>query len=292
MRYAAIGLGLAISIITAPSAAQPPTVFSASGTSPGAISGAIGTFTSGLGQNNGDRLGTQFTGWRTIAWDEVPDNLSAPVSLPADYFNTAPLRRGAELAFAAGQAGSGFQVSARPGSEAGTPVSFGNINPLYVNEFAPYSNPRLFSPIGTNVTEVHFYLPGTKTRGLSRGFGAVFSDVDIVGSTTISYFGEGGTPLGTWSAEPVFGQRGYSFLGALFNTSIVSFVRIQAGTGALGSDPGFITTGPSLPPTRGTPTVDVVVMDDFYFAEPIPSPMSGAALLVAFGCSVALRRRS
>ena len=45
----------------------------------------------------------------------------------------------------------------------------------------PFSPNRLFAPIGSNVTEGFFSIPGT--NGIApaevRGFGAVFSDVDL-----------------------------------------------------------------------------------------------------------------
>ena len=77
-------------------------------------------------------------------------------------------------------------------------------NPAYETIFAPFSPVRLFSPIGSNVTHVEFFLPGSAGGLLAttRGFGAILSDVDLPdgsgpggkrgnrkASTLVEYFG-------------------------------------------------------------------------------------------------------
>src|SRR5437764_846208 len=67
---------------------------------------------------------------REINWDGVPDALSAPNNLPANFFNVNSPRG---VVFAT--PGTGFQVSANaPGA-----VEFANINPAYPSAFAPFS---------------------------------------------------------------------------------------------------------------------------------------------------------
>ena len=54
-------------------------------------------------------------------------------------------------------------------------------NPDYATIFQPFSPVRLFSPIGSTRTDVEFFVPGSG-GGLvatTRGFGAIFSDVDL-----------------------------------------------------------------------------------------------------------------
>ena len=50
-------------------------------------------------------------------------------------------------------------------------------NPTYANIFSPS---RLFTPVGSNITEALVFVPGTNgaVRATVSGFGAVFTDVD------------------------------------------------------------------------------------------------------------------
>src|SRR5205823_9023457 len=113
---------------------------------------------------------------REINWDAVPAGFSAPNNLPANFFNSnSP--RGAVFA----TPGSGFQVSgATTDAGAGQPAAanFGNIDPSYTTTFQPFSVQRLFTALGSNITDVNFFVAGTSTPGLVRGFGSIFSDVD------------------------------------------------------------------------------------------------------------------
>ncbi|MBI4788792.1 MAG: hypothetical protein HY782_17305 [Chloroflexi bacterium] len=201
------------------------------------------------GPENGGTPGSQPAGYRIITWDTVPDELAAPNNLPSDFFNaaTAPRARGAVLS----TPGGGVQVSAQPGNASGILPRFGHLNAQYAEIFKTYSPERLFSPVGSNIAELTFFVPGSQTRAVSRGFGAVYTDIDTE-HTAFEYFDAAGNSLGKFQA-PV-ANNGLSFLGVIFPNPIVYRVRIAYGTTPLGRFDGG--------------DVDVAVMDDFIYGEP------------------------
>ena len=203
------------------------------------------------GVDNGGEPGQQPTGFRSINWDGVPDDLAAPNFLPADFFNAAEAPRARGALFST--PGAGVQVSADSDNPSGSPVRFGHINPTYTDIFRAFSEERLFSPIDSNIVDLTFFVPGTTTAAAVTGFGAVYTDVDLA-HTAFEYFDVAGNSLGQF--EVPVADNGLSFLGVLFPEPIVYRVRIEYGTVALGPNDG-----------EG---VDVSVMDDFIYGEPQP----------------------
>lgn len=202
-----------------------------------------------LGANNPNVIGSFGTGRREINWDGVPDALSAPNNLPANFFNVNSPRG---VIFST--PGTGFQVSANAGI---APVRFGNINPTYSTIFQTFSPQRLFTALGSNITDVSFFIPGSNTPALTRGFGAVFTDVDLPNITSIQYFDRNNNSLGIFYVPNIPNAlTSASFLGVSFPTPIISRVRITSGNAALGLNDVF-------------PAIDVVVMDDFIYGEPV-----------------------
>lgn len=214
------------------------------------VAAAVDTFRDLLGEpNNGGTPGSQPSGRREINWDGVPDNLASPNFMPSDFFNdsVAPRARGALFT----TPGDGVQVSADDDNPDGAAVRFGNINPSYTDLFETFSPQRLFSPIGSNVVDMTFFVPGTDMPATVTGFGAVYTDVDFDDSS-FEFFDADGASLGAFSV-PV-NPGGLSFLGVVFADPIVARVRIAYGTTALGPDQSA--------------GVDVAVMDDFFYGEP------------------------
>jgi hypothetical protein len=156
--------------------------------------------------------------------------------------------------------GTGVEVSA---NAADGPVRFGNIDPNYPSLFQAFSQQKLFTPINSNIVDVSFFIPGSSDSALTRGFGAVFTDVDLPNTTSLTFFGATNQLLGTFFVPSALGDQTFSFLGVDFGTPEVSRVRITNGNVALA--PG------QLDP-------EVVVMDDFIYAEPVPGPIAGAGL--------------
>jgi hypothetical protein len=169
------------------------------------------------------------------------------------------------------------------GLSQATPAGLASLfaNPTYATTFSAFSPLRLFVPVGSNVTDVLFFLPGSNGAEAATvsGFGAIFSDVDLAGLTSISYFDPEGDLLYSRSVETGSVADGsLSFLGVFFNAGErIARVRIVTGNSALGPIDGG--------------SIDVVAMDDFLYSEPValstavPEP-STLALLVF--CALAL----
>ncbi len=222
----------------------------AKGANAAAIQSAVDSFRLALGSNNGIG-GTFSTGRREINWDGVPDNLSAPNLLPANFFNSNSPRG---VVFHT--SGNGFQVSAKAGNPTSTPLNFVNLNAGYGSVFTPFSPERLFVPLGSPVMDVYFFVPGSNVPATTNGFGAVFSDVDTAGAATLEFFDTGNNLLGKYSVPALSGSKTLSFLGVVFTSGEkVMRVRITSGMAAVG-----IGDSP--------PNADMVVMDDFIYGEP------------------------
>jgi hypothetical protein len=229
-------------------------VSTASGANAASIQATVDAFRTSLGTLNPNVAGSFPDGRREINWDGVPDTLSAPNNLPANFFNSnSP--RGVILS----TPGTGFQVSANAGIAA---VEFGNIDPNYPLLFAPFSPQRLFTALGGTITDVNFFVPGSPTPASTSAFGAVFSDVDSANVSSIQFFDLSNNSLGTFFVPNTTGNETFSFLGVQFDPGVrVGRARITSGNQILAA---------------GNVNLDLVVMDDFIFAEPqaVPEPVS------------------
>ena len=223
-----------------------PTVISGAG----AIEPLLEEYRALLGSDNGGAPGAQESGRREINWDAVPDEFAAPNALPSDFFNATedPRARGAIL----DTPGEHVAVSADRDNPDDAVVRFGDVNPSYADAFQTFSEERLFSPIGSNVVDLRFFVPGTLRKAVVRGFGAVYTDVDREETAAFEFFDRQDESLGSF-AVPV-SKEGLSFLGIAFPDPIVARVRIVYGNTELGPDDGG--------------QYDVAVMDDFIYGEP------------------------
>ena len=254
--FAGLGPAHAVEVVT-----------SASGANAAAILAAVTSFRNDLGTLNPNTAGSAGSGRREINWDGVPDALSAPNNLPANFFNVNSPRG---VVFAT--PGSGFQVSANAGA---APVEFGNLNPVFPSLFTTFSAQRLFTALGSNVLDVNFFIPGSTTPAATSAFGAVFTDVDVANATSLQFFDTANVSLGTFFAPAAAGDATLSFLGVRFSTGEqIGRVRITSGSGALTSPIADLG--------------DAVAMDDFIYAEPlaiaaIPEPANVVMLGVGLG---------
>lgn len=202
-------------------------------------------------------LGTQLNttpgaigGRREINWDGVAtDQLNQP--LPGNFFNTpganiSPARQKG-LVYSAGI--NNFQVSSD---------GFKHINAAAAESFAAFSGSHTFASVGSNLWEIGFQVPGQPVDATIRGFGLVFSDVDLPTSTFIEFF-NGNKSLGKFHA-PVHDANGnLSFLGVYFNKEKVSRVVVHH-QGNLAEGGQDVSAGGQK---------DLVVFDDFLFDEPV-----------------------
>jgi hypothetical protein len=247
-----VAIALAAIILSLPTITMAaPVVFEASGASPADIQDAVEDFRAFLGDLNPNVVGSFPDGRREINWDGVPDAFADPNDFPANFFNlNSP--RGAVFF-----TGMGFLVSADSDNPTNTPVRFGSIHGQFPKLFSTFSPQRLFTAIDSNITEVHFFVPGTSTAATVDGFGAVFTDVNSGNSTRIDYFDVNGALLFSQNVLPGPTNRGsLSFLGVGFDAGErVFLVRITSGNRILKN-----------------PARDVVVMDDFIYGEPQALP--------------------
>ena len=228
---------------TAPAPVPPEaTVFSATGM----IGATVNQFRAILGAANGGVAGEQPAGRREINWDgaaAIPFNNRN--DFPADFFNTT-VKAGAVFT----TPGTGFRNDS---------TLFSEINPTYPAQFLFFTASEIFAAVGSNQLDQLFRVAGQPTPALVRGFGIVFSDVDLAGKTTIQLFRQDGSSLGTYNAPVRSDEGGFSFVGVTFVDAIIARVRITLGTGALAANVNDVSAGG---------TADLVVLDNVIYGEP------------------------
>jgi hypothetical protein len=256
---------LAVSGTAQAQSVQPtPLVFQAAGPDAASIQSAVDAFRTSLGNNNLNNPGPLQKGRREINWDGGNPNIldtTAPVNPFLVFLNT----RGSQFKT------PGLGLSQAPpsgGPQGGLAVLFGN--PTYATTFRTFSASRLFTPVGSNITEASFSIPGTNGNAPAtvRGFGAVFTDVDQPdgsvalstarsnrrASTLIEYFGKDGRLLFSSSVAASPGDGNLSFFGIKFDDARIASVLIKTGD---------VAPGPNDDKHH-----DIVMMDDFIYGEP------------------------
>ena len=284
----ALGFPLIMTLVPVCEAAEPenpdgfvaPKVFQAAGPTASSIQSTVDAFRAALGEPNNANNPSQPTGRREINWDpdvpgtfppgQEPDEVwqirhttTRPVTPFNDFLNT----RGAQFTTPGEGLSQGPPAS---GPQGGLAVLFNN--PTYGPIFSTFSPFRLFTPVGSNITEALFFMPGTNGAAPAtvRGFGAVFTDVDQpdgsgplflpgnrAASTLIKYFGVDNKVLFSSFVPASPGDGSLSFFGIVFDDARITRVRIKTGDVAPGPD----DDGQN----------DIVVMDDFIYAEPVES---------------------
>jgi hypothetical protein len=245
-----------------------PIVVQGAGPTVASIQSCVDQYRATLGAPvNGNTPGSQPSGRREINWDGGSIN-NQTTTLSGNPFEGFLNTRGALFST---PDGTGFvQAPATadpilfpPGGLAGV---FNNSS--YGSIFTAFSARRLFSAIGSNVTDVQFFVPGGgNIPATVTGFGAVFTDVDLPdgsgpgqkrgnrkSSTLIEYFDANGQLLFSSFVPAAPGNGSLSFFGIVFPDPVIARVRITSGNAVPGADDAG--------------KQDVVMMDDFIYGEP------------------------
>ena len=262
--FGVLSILLAVSETAHAQGNQPkPLVFQAAGPDATSIQSAVDAFRTALGPNHGNNPGPLQKGRREINWDGGNPNIldtTAPVNPFLVFLNT----RGSQFK----TPGLGLsQAPASGGPQGGLVVLFSN--PTYATIFRPFSLSRLFTPVGSNITEASFSIPGTNGTAPSavRGFGAVFTGVDQPdganggrkqASTLIRYFDKDNKLIFTGFVPASPGDGSLSFFGIKFDDARIASVEIKTGD---------VAPGPNNDEHH-----DIVMMDDFIYGEPEALP--------------------
>jgi hypothetical protein len=261
-------------VLAAPAAWAGFITFESAGANAAAITPTRDAFRAAVGGGAVAGANGSFGGLRReINWDGVPNAFADPNPMPANFFNVNSPRG---VVFST--PGTGFMVSANAG--LATPTLFG-----FPNDFQTFSAQRLFTAVNSNITDVTFFDPGTMFAASTTAFAAIFVDAEVPDLSRIEFFDENNTLI--YSRNVLAGgNQGLSFVGGVANAGErISRVRITAGLNTIVSN-GVL----------GNPNDDVVVMDDFLYAEPtrqsVPEPSDVALFALALaGCIATLRRR-
>jgi len=245
----------------------PPAVFQAAGPNAASIQSVVDAYRAALGNPNNGNAGSLLTGHREINWDGA-GGVDTSTTPPANPFNVFLNTRGSQFTT------PGIGLSQAPpsgGAQGGLAVLFNN--PSYATIFRPFSNFRLFTPVGSNITDALFFVPGSggSIPASVSGFGAVFTDVDQPdgsgpgekhgnrgASTLVEFFGANGELLFSSFVPASPGDGNLSFFGVVFNDARITRVRI--------------TTGDTAPGPDDDRKNDIVMMDDFIYGEPHALP--------------------
>ena len=230
------------------------------------VTTALANFQAAIGgvSNNG-KASPQTGGFRTINWDGVKVDGTDSGGPP----NTTVIHTGDVVGIPLnrfqGQGVSFEEVYAVSNN------GFATVNTNAAGLFPAFSTPNTFAMFNDNTIDMSFVLPSTVTStpvpAAIRGFGAVFINAQIADSSSIEYF-SGDRSLGKFSVpvSPTAGDP--EFLGVLFSSPLVTRVQLILGTETLFTFNGQTTTGTTV----NDATHNLVVTDDFDYAEPVPLP--------------------
>jgi hypothetical protein len=246
----------------APQPAGASTTFTGAGGTnlAGGAFNAMSAFQAAIGgANNGATPSPQNGGFRTINWDGVllaaNDGTFTNQVINAHTVGI-PLNRFQER-------GMNFEEVYAVSDDG-----FTSVNPGVAGQFPAFSPAKTFAMFNDNSIDFNFVLPSVHganvpIQGVTRGFGAIFLDVETANTTSIEYF-SGTTSLGKFFV-PVGASGQPQFFGVLFQNAVVTNVSITLGNATLFSFDGTnVTSGPADAP----PGTDLAVTDDFVYPEP------------------------
>ena len=243
------GLLVVTGSLFAGSAWSAPTVFSGSGA--GATT-ALDAFRAAIGGVKNTAAAPQVGGRREINWDGVKldgTDLS-PTTVVVDPNTTVIID--------VDRCKSQGTLFADPYAVIGD--GFASVNPGSAGQFPAFSPKNTFVMQDPNAGQFDdpfigesFVLPGSTTAAGTRGFGAIFLDVEDAGSSSIEYFGRDANgnqiSLGTF-VVPIGADGEPQFLAVLFDRPVVTDVNLTVGTNACSTstEPG---SNPSEARTSG-----------------------------------------
>ncbi|XDA98811.1 hypothetical protein AB1M95_02595 [Sulfitobacter sp. LCG007] len=259
-RFSTILIALALS--ASPGVAA-PVIFSDAGPRAADIQDTVDAFRAEFSAlNTNTPTNEDPDGRREINWDGVPDSLSDPNDFPGDFFNGSTPGRARGIEFVATGDTEGFEVSSS--SASGVPILFDE-----PDEYSFFSPEKIFRPDDGATFDILFFDPtDQKTAATTRGFGAVFTGLELIDQVILSFYDIKGDLLAKEGVLPS-GLTNLSFLGVVFDDPLVA--RVSVGTGL-----AYVEDEP--------------VMDDFLYGEPVPvSPVPlPAGLLLGLTSMAAL----
>jgi hypothetical protein len=230
---------------------------------------ALANFEAAIGGAKNTAAAPQNGGFRVITWDGVKvdgtDNAAganSTVVIKAGHTVGIPLNRfqGSGVFFGAVYAVSNDGFADVNPSVGPSPIFPNGLFPA----FSPPNTFAMFNDNGIDFTFVPASSPFTgPVSAASRGFGAIFLNVQQPG-TTITYF-HGSTVIDTLNVptNPTAGAA--VFAGELFSSPIVTNVLLTLGNGAIFKFDGTTVTSGGV----NTATNNLVAVDDWAFAEPV-----------------------
>ena len=231
MNRLALALVLVAALAAPATASAAPEVRTAAGATPAALDPAVAAFRADVGAAR-----------REIDWDGAP-----ATRLPGSFFAA----RGAQL----DTPGLGGEV-------------FDPAGPTWGAGMKPYSGKQLFTPVGSNRTDVRFNVPGTSREATTAAFGIVLSDVDTATGAALTFFDTRGKVI--FEVAVPAGPNGLSFVSVRF-TGGERVARVEVRAGAQALEPG----------EPEPPQADVAAIDDVIFGEPLadePPPVEPGVL--------------
>jgi hypothetical protein len=222
-----------------------PQIFSANGN----IITTLDEFRQSLGQLNTQTGAT--TGRREISWEAVPDDM-LDKTLPAQFFNQTGTEANPAL-----QKGITYEPTF---DFRVSKTQFASLDPEAAEQFKAFSGSAVFARVGDQPQPwpISFQVAGVAEAAAVRGFGMVVSDVDVTGSVKIEYF-NGSSLIGSVDVPARTGDSPFSFTGLLFKDPVITSIRV--------THQGLLKAGEKDISQGGTH--DLVVMDDFIYAEPV-----------------------
>jgi hypothetical protein len=251
-----LGCTASLPLYATSSTPSTPTVYS--GTNQETSKAALAAFQEAVGGSNASKI--TWDGVKLDGTDINPNtkiiDFGKTVEIPVDRF------KGAGAIFA-----DPYTVSGD---------GFASINPHTAQDFIAFSPKNTFAmfdpesgKFADRFIQQTFVLNGTDTTAGTRGFGAIFTDVELQNSSSIEYFGtdDYGNKVSLGKFAVPTGKSGDSqFVGVVFDAPIITEVSLTLGSNALFSFDGQHTQ--AFGGENFEYGIDLVVTDDFMFAKP------------------------